>query len=294
MASSRPSAFKKGGGFLNNVAGVISDYEFTDTFPGTDGPKDGAAFNPLYFVLSADVDGAEKTAQTTLFAGSADDFEISKDGKTLTPVDDSVGIRATSQAGAFIAALCAPENGDGFPEENLPDEGEDINYEAIIGTRVNFIQVKDEAAMKKAAKNWRKSGGKFNEQGQKKAKDGDRYYDQTYTSVDAVLALPDEKPAKGSKSAKGGKPQSTKSGRPAKEAEVDLEAIATETLLELLADNDDSLEKSKLPGLLVKKLGVKHPHREEVRKLIYSDDFLEGQNGWTYDKKSKKQTISLA
>jgi hypothetical protein len=293
MASSRPSAFKKGGGFLNNVVGIIANYEFTTVFPGGDGkprkPKPGKeVFNSLYFVLTADIDGADKPATTTLWAGSADDFEISDDGKTLTPVDDSVGLRMTTDLGKFLASLVCPDNGDGFPEENLPDDGEPINYEAILGTRVNFIQAQDAEAMAKSAKTWRQSGGKFNEHGQKKGKDG-KYYNLTYLIVDAVLALPGTEPKAVAKTA-------TKAGKATKtngvEA-VDITALATEALLAILADNDNEIKKAALPGALVKKLGVKHPNREEVRKLVYSDDFLETEDGWTYDKKSKAQTISL-
>ena len=303
MASSRPSAFKKGGGFLNNVVGVIADYEFTPDFPGSDGkrkPKGKDAFNPLYFLLTVEADGADQPQTTTLFAGSADDFEISDDGKTLTPVDDNVGLRMNTDLGKFLTSLVSPENGDGFPEESLPDDGEPINYEAIIGARVNFVQVKDEEAMAKAAKKWRQSGGKFNEQGQKKGKDG-KYYNLTYVTVDAVLSLPadDEKPAKGAKSvgkasARPAPARSGKAGKSSDGEEVDIVALATDTLLSILSDNDNEIKKASLPGLLVKKLGVKHPHREEVRKMIYSDDFLETEAGWSYDKKSKSQTISLA
>jgi hypothetical protein len=78
----RPSAFRKsGGGFLNQVDGVIAGYEFTDEFngvafvPGKVAGKD--KFHSLYCVLSARVDGAEEDVTTTLFVGGADDFEVS-------------------------------------------------------------------------------------------------------------------------------------------------------------------------------------------------------------------------
>src|SRR5882672_2677152 len=107
MAGSRPGSFKKGGGFLNNVVGEITDYEFTPDFPGGDGKRSSKSdFNPLYFVITVDVDGAEKPAVTTLFVGSADDFEISADGKTLEPVDESKSLRESSDLFQFISALC--------------------------------------------------------------------------------------------------------------------------------------------------------------------------------------------
>ncbi len=81
MAGARPSSFKAGGGFLNNVDGVIADYEFTGEFPGGGGKKPGkkgSDFNPLYFLLTVQVDGADDPSTTTLFVGSADDFEIDR------------------------------------------------------------------------------------------------------------------------------------------------------------------------------------------------------------------------
>lgn len=293
MAGSRPSSFKKGGGFLNNVVGTITDYEFTPDFPGGDGKKNNKSdFTPLYFVLTAEVDGAEKPATTTLFAGSADEFEISEDGKTLTAVDDSAGIRSNSDLGRFVASMVAA----GFDENNLPEDGEDINYESFIGQRVNFVQVKDEDAMAKQAKNWRKSNGKYNEQGQKKGKDG-KYYNLTYLTVDQVLGeaapAPKATASKGKPAAAAAKGKAV-AGKPNGKVAVDIEALATETLLGILEDNDGEIAKSKLPQAIAKKLGVKHPNREEVRKMVYSDDFLTTENGWSYDQSSRNQLITQA
>jgi hypothetical protein len=289
----RPSSFKKGGGFLNNVDGEITGYEFTPDFPGGDGKRKGKSdFNPLYFVLTVQEDGAEEARTTTLFAGSADDFEISKDGLTLEPVDNG-GIGAKSDLGRFMASLVEA----GFDENNLPEDDEPINYEAIVGQRVTFVQVKDEDAMAKAAKKWRQSGGKFNDQGQKKGKDG-KYYNLQYLTVSAVLGEADERPAKGKKTAalasKGKTGTKVTKGRANGKVEVDIDELAKETLLAILADNDDSIAKSKLPAKIAQKLGVKHPQREEVRKRIYSDDFLTTEDGWSYDQSSKQQTIAVA
>lgn len=290
MAGSRPSSFKKGGGFLNNVQGVIASYQFTDVFPFGDSEKKSGKsdFNPLYFVLGAEVDGADDEQKTTLFAGSADDFEISEDGLTLTPVDDNAGFRANNDFYKFIASLCEA----GFPETQLPDDGEPINYESILGTRVTFVQVKDEEKMGKDAKNYRTSKGKFNEQGQKKGKDG-KYYNQTYLTVSEVLALPGTEEPKGKAAKSTGKAApagKAAKGKPAKE-EVDIDALAVETLIDVVKENDGKLAKAKLPTKVQLKLGAKHPQREEVRKLIYTDEFLEREEGWTYDK--KKQTITV-
>lgn len=284
----RPSSFKKGGGFLNNVDGMLADYEFTDVFPFGDGDQKRSKgdFNPLYFVLTVNVDGNDEEQKTTLFVGSADDFEISEDGKTITPVDEKIGLRDGSDFANFIATLCAA----GFPETSLPDDDEPINYEAIIGTRVTLRQDKDEVAMQKAAKNYKQSKGKFNEQGQRKGKDG-KYYNQTRLVVADVLALPGAagkttpaKDGKAVKSAPAGKAKKTKG--------IDIETLADETLLAILSDEDGSIVRSKLPNKIHVKLGAKHPQREDLRKLIASEDYLKGERGWTYDKKS--QVVAVA
>ena len=287
----RPSSFKKGGGFLNNVDAVIAGYHFTDEFPGQDGKsqKSGNSdFNPLFSTVSFDVDGDDEQKSQSLMAGSADDFEISDDGLTLTLVEEKNGLRENTPWATFVGSLVDA----GFPETNLPDDDEPINYEAIIGTRVRLVQIKDEQGMARAAKKWKTSKGKFNEQGQKKGKDG-KYYNLTLLTVAEVYEIPsdDEKPApKGAKGAKtSGKP--APAGRSKKADPLEEEAV--ETLLAILSDADGSIAKSKLPNKLATKLGAKHPKREELRRLIYSDEFLSQEGkGWSYDPSSKQQTIT--
>jgi hypothetical protein len=232
--------------------------------------------------LTAQVDGAEKEQSTTLFAGSADEWEISEDGLTLEAVDDSSGIRSNSDLGRFIASMV--ENG--FDENNLPEDGEPINYESIVGQRVNFVQVPDEDAMKKQAKTFRKSNGKYNEQGQKKGKDG-KYYNLTYLTVSEVLGEAEVAPKA---AAAKGKTATGKKVNSKADPEAVIRELATETLLAILGDNDGSIAKAKLPQAIAKKLGVKHPQREEVRQEVYSDAFLKTQAGWSYD--AKKQVIT--
>src|SRR5262245_2878038 len=101
MAGARPSGFKKPGGYLNNVEGNISDYKFGTEFPGAEkkAPKKSKGedeFHSLYFWVEVTPDGGAEAQSTTLFVGSADDFEISDDGKTLTPVDENFGLRSNS------------------------------------------------------------------------------------------------------------------------------------------------------------------------------------------------------
>jgi hypothetical protein len=270
MSGARPSGFKQGGGFLNDVDGVITGYEFTDVFPGGDTRRQKKGdFRSLHFVLSARVDGAAEDVTTTLFAGSADDFEISENGKTITPVDDA-GVRANSGLGKFIASMVE----HGFPEEDLPED--EINFEPIIDQRVRFAQVVNEGATKKY--------------GKRKAKVGKGEYDRTDLVVSAVYGEAETK--RTGRSSSAGKPNGLLP-KSSKKSTDDVAGLATSTLLDILAANDGELAKSKLPNKVTLAL-MKHPLREEVRRLIYSDEFLSMEAGWTYDQTSKTQLIELA
>jgi len=267
----RPSSFKKGGGFLNGVDGVIESYQFTDEFngepfkagknPATGKPR----FHSLNCLLGVKVDGAEETVYTTLFVGGFDDFTISDDGLTLTPNEDGRELGAGVAFTTLIASLCKA----GFPEENLPED--EINFEAIIGTRVRFEQVTNEEATKKLGKRKGKDGKEFNRQ------------DLVITNV---YDLPG-KTVTSKAAVKGAKPAVSKAK---KSAEPDFTDVATETVLAVLAANDGQVAKSKLAMKVTQKL-LRHENREEIRILATSDEFLSTEAGWTYN--AKKGIIAL-
>lgn len=263
MASARPSSFKAGGGFLNNVDGVIVNYEFTTEFPGYSGKasKKKSDFNPLYCVLSAQIDGADDPAVTTLFVGSADDFEIEDDGKTLVPVDKDGGLRQNSDFSYFIDSLVKA----GFPETNLPDDA--INFEAIIGTRVRFVQERDEETTKRL--------------GKKKSKNGKKEYDRTRLKVANVYALPDAKSGSKAKS------------KAADADNDDIATLATQSLVALLKKSPGKkLLKKKLPVGIINQIGNKHPNRNEIKDMVVSDEFLSNDDApWSYDEDT--QEVSL-
>ena len=277
MAGARPSSFKRGGGFLNNVDGVITGYQWTDQAPqgknSAKKKKGSSDFNPLFFVLSARADSAEEDVTTSMFAGGADDFEISEDGLTLETIQEDGGLRQGTPFSKFMDSLLDK----GFPEENLPEDS--INYEAIIGTRVTFIQEKDVEATARAGKRKDQKTGKE--------------YDRTNTVVSAVLALPSE--GKAGKAGKGAKANTKgKKADVADDDEEDDEALmqlAVETLLAVVADADGSLVKGKLSVKIPQKMGLKHPHREAIRKLVSTDEFLKSEQGWSYD--AKKGVITV-
>lgn len=274
----RPSSFKKGGGFLNNVDGVITGYEFTTTFPGSDGKRESKSdFNPLYAVLSAKVDGADEGVSTTLFVGNADSFSIEDDGKTLVPVEEGYELGANAEWSKLITSLC--ENGDGkFSEEDLPEDT--INYEAIIGLRVRFVQVdvvgKDGKVKTKVSKKDKKT------------------YNVTAVQVAKVHGrVEEEKKGKAGKSAGAGKAAGkSTAGKASKAPSVRDEAEAA--LAQVLEKSGGSIAKSKLRMKLLSLLTGKTDNRDEIIKWLYDDANLASIDGVEYDPTDKAQTISVA
>lgn len=288
MSNARAAKLTEGGGGkFNNVDGKIVDYEFTTTHPfAREGRRSSKSdFSPLYGVVTALMDGAKENDVDVMLVGSADDFEISDDGKTITPSNEGDGIWAKSQWGKFIASLekagVSTENGD-------YDEGV-FNYEPIIGRRVRFQQ---EQQFDKAGKLKKRQG---------KGRDGKpREYDDTTTVVvadygQAVAA------GKGAKSA----PASTKTTKAAgkangKAVEVDLTDTADEAMVKLSEKFGESFPKAKLVSaqaqLLLKK---EYPSDSDaLRKILYDDEYLAGavERGIIaeYDMASKQQTITAA
>ncbi len=268
----RPSSAKTGGGFLNNVDGVITNYEFTTDAPkakNAKGKKAGKSdFTALYFKLFAQADGAEAEVDTSLYTGiNAQDVEISDDGKTLTPVEDGAEIAfpASKPFMLFMGSMCE----HGFDEANLPEDGEPVNYEAIVGQRVRFVQQKDEAAT--TAK------------GPRIGKDGKSYPRQNLVVSEVYGEAEDAKPAK-----KGSKPAPAGKGKKAaEEDETDHTETAKEVLMAVLGTTDP-INRSKLGIQALKamlKLKTPRADHNEVLDVLKSDDFLETEDGWTYDAK---------
>lgn len=266
--------FKKGGGgFMNNVDGVITRIAFTtepDFGSGAQAPKgDGT---PLWCELTAQIDGAEKPESTHLFVGmNGDEFVISEDGQTLTPTEDGVGLWGGTAFAQFYDS--AVENG---LTDVDPAEDGSLNFGHVVGARVRFVQVKDEAAMKRAAKNYRTSKGKINEQGQKKGKDG-KYYDIRTLQIEKVYAegvsVSSAKPKAGA--TKAAKATATKLAAKTKAtAAPDVAEFAQDTLLSVLAKNPDGLPKTKLNLALTRAL-VSDERRDAVLQYFKNEANIE-------------------
>ena len=259
MANARHATLSEGGsGKFNNVDGVITNYEFTIVHPfAKEGNRRSRSdFSPLYGVVTAQMDGAKEADVDVLLVGSADDFEISDEGKTITPMGGGNGVWAKGQWGKFIASLeklgCETENAD--YEESV------FNYEPIIGRRVRFQQ---EQQFDKSGKLKKRMG---------KGRDGKpREYDDTTTIVVADYGM-----AAAVKT--GTKTTTTKAASKANGAvkEVDLTDTADEALVGLLDKFGGSVPKAKLvsaPAQLFLKKNYPD-HSDELRKIIYDDDYL--------------------
>lgn len=290
--------FKKGGGgFLNNVDGLIVAGGFTTDIPG--GGESKGSFNSLFYRLSVRQDGADGVDETSLFAGSADDFAISDDGQSL----EGGSLWGDTVFGRFYASLVA----NGLEDPDVED-GDPLTFDHIVGVKARFVQVKDEEGMKRAAKTYKASKGKINELGQKKGKDG-KFYDQRSLEVSKVYSTGNdvdepEAPVKG----KGGKANPpSKSAKPAagksakKTDENELKEFTQEVVKGVLETaKGNKLAKTGLNVAITRYFqqpDLKNDDRRDaVRKMAYDDAFLQemAEEGMiTYAKSGRDQVLEL-
>lgn len=275
----RPSSFKKGGGYLNEVDATIIGYtwEAGDEVKIKKGQRKGEMFAPLSLVPEFQVDGEDEPKTKRLLLGGADGYgDIEDDGHTLlTPDGQSVGY--SSEVGVFIRSLVE----GGFPEDRFDDDPEKINFEPMIGCRVRLIQeIVPEGQPR---------------HGTTVGKDKKTYPNRDL-KVATVHALPEDNEGweggskKGKKSGTKSSSKPTTTGKKTKEPEVYVPELAAETLKSILTDNKGKIAKSKLSMAVLKKL-MKDGNREAVREWLFDDDNLEGVEGVSYNK--KKQEITL-
>jgi hypothetical protein len=278
----RDSALSKpgGGGRLNNVDGTIVAYEFSDTFPyeskkGGKPKKD--AYPSLFLNLSVKADGAEDATIEPIFAGDSTQWTVSEDGYTLSPSEDADG---TPRLFGAINGLLGSMFDAGFPEPDY-EEGGDIDLTSLLNQRFRFVQVKDETAKTK--------------QLGKNGKEYDRKILQvTAYHGEATEAKPAKSGVKASSAfAKGGKANGAAKSNAAKDTE-ELTEYADGVLKDILtAAKGNKIDKSALTGAVTRKL-LGNPKREAIRKLMFSDEYLGREEGWTYDQSAKNQPIELA
>lgn len=265
-------AIKQGGGFLNNVDGTITGYEFTAVPPN--GKEEGEW---LYFVPAIKVDGADEEVSQHFFLGAAEDFEISKDGQTLSR-EDGITFGAKTPFGRLLTSMLA----NGLDESELPDleGGDDLELSALVDKRYRFIQEIDEEANRKLGKR------KVKDKKTKKTVE----YNRTNTLVSKVYG--EVKEEKGGKSSS--KSASTKKAKD--DDGDDLTAEADAVVADILSENEGEVERGKLSLALTKAL-MKNKNREALKKLILSDDYLTSDDRssvFTLEGKGSKQKLVAA
>lgn len=259
--------FRKGGGFLNNVAGLVTQVEWTTENPGQ--AKSKKDFTSLFFRIFVKTDGADDTVDTHLFAGDGDAFEI--DGTTLKPLEEGYSLGAGTGTATFIESLIEA----GFPENLLFNESDEIDFSAIVGGRYQFVQRKNEELTKKLGKRKDKKTGKE--------------YDRVDLVVDRILELPS---AKGSKAGKASSKPAGKAGKAA--ASSDVSEVATAALLRYLEAADGEITKNKIRTKVLtdKEFSKDRELKDAVTKLLIDDDFLSEVEGTEFD--AKKGVVTTA
>lgn len=266
-------SIRGGGGFLNNVDGEITGYEFTTVPPQGKDESDW-----VYLVPSIKLDGADDEITQHLFFGGADRYEISDDGQTLSSTDGIV-IGAKTPAGRLLLSMLD----NGLDESELPDlsEGEDLELSALVGKRYRFAQEIDEEANKKLGKRKvkDKKTGKMVE------------YNRTNTVVAKVYGTAESKP-----NGKGKPAAAVKANGKGKAVEVDLTDEADDVVRDLLSTNDGEIDRGTL-SLKVTKALMKNSNREVLKKLILSEDYItdDAREGvFTLEGKGSKQKLVAA
>jgi hypothetical protein len=274
--------FKKGGGgFLNNVDGIIVGYKVTNEFPGGNAQTTRDDDNRLFVQVSIKPDSSEDVLSQTLQAGNnADEFDISEDAQTLTP-KGGADLWGGTEFARFHASFYADENSPVDKREDI-SEGDPIDFSHLVGVRARFVQVVDTDALE-SLKKWLKTpkgvkalkAGKYNAEGQKAGKDG-KFYDPRSLEVSQVYsvgnAVETATPAKSKTAPKA-------AAAPARgKAKEDHTEFAQTIVLDVLEANKGTI-KGTLGTAITRrflKADLKEdPRREAVRQLAETPGFLE-------------------
>lgn len=287
-----------GGGFLNGVDGEIVGYKFeSTTFEGKKG-----AYDALSVALTIRPDGAKEPVQQFLPAGFLyDNVTISEDGLSLESEDERTILTDDTEFAAFLQSMI-DAGFTGFAEDH-----NGRNFEEIIGQRVTFKKAINEA--RQMASGRKKLGSKAKTSTPEEImaagrrqdkKDKTKFYNQDMLLVSAILAPAEKKAAakKGAAASKTAKPAAAAKGK-AKAAPAESDAPDAGELLKaiLRAAKDNAVNRASLSSLIVRKAltdGIDAATREELRKLICSEEFLATEDGWVYDGSVKTQPVVLA
>jgi len=256
---------------FDNIAAVITNFQFTKEAPDNYEAAGSPIFGVLY--ITGDGDGAEDerkhTQSYSLGAKAGEEFTISADGYGLIPIDDSVA--SLRKGSKFDTLKCSFEN-EGVPSTIF----ENGDMSKLIGLRAQFKRVND------PERNFGDAG---------KAKTS-KFKPQTLICV-KVLGLPGEV---GSGKAIAGKTATAPAaGQSAPEG--DLDTVTGQYLLEVLANAKDSKVQRSQLTLLLSKVAMKDPRRQDIARRGSDEAFiatLVEAGVVNYDPAAKPQYVSAS
>lgn len=273
-----PSTYKTGGGGLyDDVVLLVKNVEYTNELPSENYTAPDGVENPLFVRLTLRIEGAEEDITDNIYLGNAgsNNFEPSEDGKDLVPAGEGVQLSDKSKWAIFVGSAIAA----GVPDV-WSDNADSYDVNPLIGYKFHVKRLPTNSGFKRQAKNGKE-------------------YEDTAINVTRVVAAPGEstgKAAKG-KTAAPAKGKSAKAAPAAVEPETDggdTEVQAVDLLNQFLKENKGKIQKSQITLLVTKhatKTKMDSAVREAVRKLMFSDAFLEQDGlGFSYDK--AKQVIT--
>lgn len=287
--------FKKAGG---SFAGTLTELTF-DVKEWKDGKK---PYHTISAKLVIEKDGAEGPTEQYLPAG----FIYPKDGQGVS--DDGTVLEGGAQVAedSEFARFVQSAIDKGIPEADLlDDEGNGTNFQALVGNRYEFGREMNKE--KQLASGRKKLGVKAKTASeeeilkagrQQDKKDKTKFYNHSFLVVSSVLGVAEEA-APATKKTAAPKSAAAKGGKAngAAKSKKDVEADYTEAdsvLTDLLADaKNNTIAKTSISSLIVRKAladDMDNDTRDNLRKLIGSDDFLKREAGWSFDGKN----ISLA
>lgn len=284
MASSRPSAMYKGGGLRGD--GTIVGIRFTDEFFGKPYEEGKITFtnkqgkkettdkpHTLNVDIQVQLDDADGPVLRTLKAAKDfEQWEVSEDGLSVTNIEDAT--RSLPQGTAWGKLLSSMVE-SGLPEDEFPED--ELNYGFLVGKRFRFITKVDEERTAKYGQKAGKDGKSFDRSNLLV----DLYYEQSVPAKTITSAKTSAKLAAGKSTSAS---RTNGSGKQANAVQDKAEKLLGVILGK---QKTNEIAKSKLSMAVLREyqgvFGKDDGDREAVRNLIFTDEFLNRQEGWVYD-----------
>ena len=294
------------GGFLNNVDGTIVEFVWTSQRPepAKGKPRPGIVLGkngvpayigrdrttetrpPLFARITVRPDGADTPVERSLRAGYGDEWKISKDGFTLTPISENAELWGNAE---FMQFLYSVEDSEyDITELGSFEPGASIDLSPLEEQRFHFVQKVDEAKTTKF--------GKRTYTSKKTGKDVET--DWTYLAVSKYYgqsaSLGASKEDHSSAAAiQGRKPNGGIRSDDQESETGEIATLAHKTLLGILRVAKNRTIKFADLKLKVTTALMGHALRNDVRAYLENEENLLVLDGVTYDQWSKTRDITL-